>query len=210
LPSTSAPLYARQVFVNCPFDDAYSALLEAIVFAIFDSGFRPLCALQVGDGGQMRMEKLYAMIADCKFGIHDISRTELDTENQLPRFNMPLELGLFLGAKRYGLVRQRGKNCLILDREKYRYQKFISDIAGQDIQAHDNDPQKVVVHVRNWLRSATPHVSIPGGEAIWERYQAFSADLPSNCRRLKLARAKLTFVDYTWLVSLWIRDQMST
>lgn len=156
----------------------------------------------------MRMEKLYAMIADCKFGIHDISRTELDTENQLPHFNMPLELGLFLGAKRYGLVRQRGKNCLILDREKYRYQKFISDIAGQDIQAHGDDPQKAVVHVRNWLRSATPQVSIPGGEAIWKRYQAFRADLPSSCRRLKLSRAKLTFVDYTWLVSLWIREHM--
>jgi hypothetical protein len=156
------------------------------------------------------MEKLYAMIADCKFGIHDISRTELDTENQLPRFNMPLELGLFLGAKRYGLVRQRGKNCLILDRERYRYQKFISDIAGQDLQAHDNNPKKAVVHVRDWLRSATPQVSIPGGEAIWERYQAFSADLPSNCGRLHLARENLTFVDYTWLVSLWIRDQMPT
>lgn len=42
---------------------------------------------------------------------------------------MPLELGLFLGAKRYGTGKQRTKLCLILDRERYRYQKYCSDIA---------------------------------------------------------------------------------
>ncbi len=49
----------------------------------------------------------------------------------LPRFNMPLELGIFLGAKRFGSQKQKQKNGLILDREKYRYQSFCSDIAGQ-------------------------------------------------------------------------------
>ena len=49
---------------------------------------------------------------------------------------MPLELGLFLGAKRFGRGEQKSKTCLILDVERYRYQKFISDISGQDIAAH--------------------------------------------------------------------------
>jgi len=48
---------------------------------------------------------------------------------------MPLELGIFLGAKRFGGPKQKRKNCLILDREKYRYQQYCSDIAGQDIKA---------------------------------------------------------------------------
>lgn len=43
---------------------------------------------------------------------------------------MPLELGTFLGAKHFGSEIQKKKTCLILDKEKFRYQKFISDIAG--------------------------------------------------------------------------------
>jgi len=39
------------------------------------------------------------IIRDSQFGIHDVSRVELDDANRLPRFNMPLELGLFLRAK---------------------------------------------------------------------------------------------------------------
>jgi hypothetical protein len=51
------------------------------------------------------------------------------------------KLGLFLGAKTFGRRGSRAKVCLILDRQKYRYQKFCSDIAGQDIEAHDGKPQ---------------------------------------------------------------------
>jgi hypothetical protein len=41
-----------------------------------------------------------------------------------------LELSLFLGAKHYGNRQQKSKRALILNREQYRYQRFISDIAG--------------------------------------------------------------------------------
>ena len=51
-----------------------------------------------------------------------------------PELSVSLELGLFLGAKAFSAEdKQRDKRCLILDVEPYRYQKFISDIAGQDI-----------------------------------------------------------------------------
>ena len=46
---------------------------------------------------------------------------------------MPLELGPFLGAKRFGDPVQREKRKLILDLEQYRYQKSISDLEGIDI-----------------------------------------------------------------------------
>jgi hypothetical protein len=66
---------------------------------------------------------------------------------------MPLELGIFLGAKRYGSRTQIRKSCLILDREPYRYQIFCSDIAGQDIRAHHNDVGYAISAVREWLRT---------------------------------------------------------
>ncbi|MEO1034443.1 MAG: hypothetical protein AAFX44_02670 [Pseudomonadota bacterium] len=68
----------------------------------------------------------------------------MDNENGLPRFNMPLELGVFVGAKRFGDSAQKNKKTLILDREPYRYQEFISDIAGQDIKSHDADPAQAI------------------------------------------------------------------
>jgi len=68
------------------------------------------------------------LIDGCRYGIHDISRTEFDTVNQLSRFNMPLELGIFLGARRFGSGRHKSKNCLVLDREPYRYQKFMDTL----------------------------------------------------------------------------------
>jgi hypothetical protein len=128
--------YDINVFVNCPFDAAYRRLFRSIVFSVIHCGFRARCALEIDDGSEVRIDKILSIVEQCRFGIHDISRTELDRKYRLPRFNMPLELGIFLAAKRFGGPPQNNKMCLILDRQPYRYQKFISDIAGQDIQAH--------------------------------------------------------------------------
>jgi hypothetical protein len=195
--------YSRSVFINCPFDSHYRNLFEAIVFAVFDCGFEPRCALDLGDGGQVRIEKIFGLIAECQFGIHDISKTELDEISGLPRFNMPLELGIFLGAKQFGSKEQKSKVCLILDRERYRYQQFISDISGQDPQAHGDDPRAAISLVRNWLRHSTPEVSMPGGEAMADRYQVFRTELPDLCQVNRLVESQLTSLDYAWLISSW-------
>lgn len=84
--------YSNNVFINCPFDGDYDEIFKAMVFTVFDCGFIPRCAMEYDDGSQVRIEKIYRLISECKFGIHDISRTELDDGNGLPRFNMPLEL----------------------------------------------------------------------------------------------------------------------
>ena len=124
----SAAAYNDNVFINCPFDDEYKSLFNAMVFAIHDCSFIARSAPETEDGSQVRIDRIYTIIAECRYGIHDLSRTELDQATCLPRFNMPLELGVFLGAKRYGETDQQRKSCLILDKEPYRYQKFISDI----------------------------------------------------------------------------------
>ena len=174
--------YNDNVFINCPFDSAYKKLFDAMVFAVHDCGFIPRCALEEDDASQVRIDKIYSMIADCRYGIHDISRTE-DKSSGLPRFNMPLELGVFLGAKKFGIEEQKRKKCLILDTEPYRYQQFISDIAGQDIQAHNDAPELTVKVVRDWLRNVSRRETIPSGSVIWERYQNFVGNLPQMVQR---------------------------
>jgi hypothetical protein len=117
---------------------------------------------------------------------------------------MPLELGLFLGARRYGNRSQRDKMCLVLDSERYRYQKFISDISGQDIKAHGNEPARAIGIVRDWLRHASSR-TLPGGKAITRRYEAFRKELPTACRKLRLSVGEMTFTDFTWIVWEWLR-----
>ncbi len=111
--------YDQNVFINCPFDEPYLPLFRALVFAVFECGLIPRCAQEIYDAGQVRIEKIASLIRDCRWGIHDISRTDLNPRG-LPRFNMPLELGLFLGAARFGSGPQTRKSCLVLDRERYR------------------------------------------------------------------------------------------
>ena len=192
------------VFLNVPFDTGYRPLFEAMVFAVFECGFQPRCALEATDAGQVRVQKIAAIIGECALGIHDISRTELDLQSRLPRFNMPFELGLFLGAKWFGDDTQRRKNTLILDRERYRYQQFISDIAGQDIKAHHHRPEALIQAVRNWLRDTQPQRPMPSGTVIAGRYGQFRKQLPFWCRQQKLEEPELQFNDYAFLIWRWI------
>jgi len=153
-PSRLPANYERNVFINCPFDDEYKSLFYAIVFAVNDLGFKVKCAKDESNAGKSRIEKIRDLIAECKFSIHDISRVDLDSVNKLPRFNMPFELGLDLGCRQYGKSYHQGKVVLVLETEQYRYQKYISDLAGCDPVAHHDCEEDVIDHVRNWLRMA--------------------------------------------------------
>jgi hypothetical protein len=191
------------VFLNAPFDAGYQPLFEALVFVVMDCGFVPRCALENSDGGEVRLDKLVSLIRECDHGIHDISCTELDRKNRLPRFNMPFELGLFLGAKRFGKGRKR---CLILDRERYRFQKFLSDIAGQDPRSHDDDPPKLIAAVRDWLAEAIRPVTVPGGREIYAKHRRFKQNYPRLCRASKLDQTRFNFNDYCQLISVWLQE----
>ena len=199
--------YNDNVFINCPFDSTYKPLFDAMVFAVYDCGFITRCALEEEDASQVRIDQIYSIIADCRYGIHDISRTELDEDSGLPRFNMPLELGIFLGAKKFGTAEQKRKKCLILDTARYKYQQFISDIAGQDIQAHHNSSKEVITHVRNWLRTASRRETIPSGSIIWRRYRDFRTDLPQTAQECQLTVEDLIFIDYTWVITQWLKTK---
>lgn len=204
--SDAATAYSENVFINCPYDPEYKPLFHAILFSVIDCGYVARCALEVADGSQVRFEKITRIIRDSKFGIHDISRTDSDPETGLPRFNMPLELGLFLGANRFGDQKQKSKVCLILDSDKYRYRSFISDIAGFDISAHRNDLGEVINIIRDWLSTASRRKTIPGGREIRRRYGLFLNQLPSMCQELKWDIGALTFIDLTNLMSEWLEQ----
>lgn len=191
------------VFINCPFDPDFAEIFRALVFCIYACEFRPRSAFELEDCGQLRLEKLYGLIEQCRYGIHDLSRTELDAVNKLPRFNMPLELGLFLGAKRYGNVRQKLKRTLILDIEKRRHQKFISDLAGMDIKEHGSDPSKALRQTRDWLANVSRR-ELPSANRIAALLTRFQADLVRTCADLDFDPKTIPYVDFERLLVNWL------
>jgi len=194
----------RDVFINCPFDPSYQRFFRAIVFVVIRSGFRARCALETDDTTENRFEKICKIISDCRYAIHDISRTELDPASNLPRFNMPLELGIFLGAKRFGTSTHKSKRCIVLDRERYRYQRYISDIAGHDIYSHSSDLKVLIEKVASWLRDQSQDKKIPGGREMTKEFRALQKQMAKICASKGLHANELTFGDYTTIVAEYL------
>lgn len=191
------------MFINCPFGDAYRPTFRALIFAIYACGFRPRSAMELDDGGQTRIDKLYGLIGECRYGIHDLSRTELDAAHQLPRFNMPLELGIFLGAKRFGGKAQSAKRLLVLDVERYRYQRFISDLAGMDIHGHGGDAIEALRKTRDWLANVSRR-QLPSADRVARLFQVFMADLPALAADLEFDPANIPYVDFERMIVGWL------
>lgn len=206
--SISSTQYGQNVFINCPFDSTYQPFFDAIVFAVQIAGFKPRCAREESNAAKVRLQKIMDIISECKYGIHDLSKTELGS-NGLPRFNMPLELGLDLGAKRFGTMRQRAKSLLVLDKDQYRYQKFISDINGQDISPHSGSIKKAINQVRNWLSTESGIDTMSGGDYMYWRYRAFQRELPELCKQWNRNIKKLTFGDFAHIVRIWLEENES-
>jgi hypothetical protein len=201
----------QSVFINCPFDGAYQPILRAITFTVLVAGLVPVCALDSNDSGETRIGKIARMIGACDWGIHDLSRVEVEDDG-VPRFNMPMELGIHLGAKLLGSGRQRLKRALILDSESHRYDRALSDISGQDIESHFNSADIAIAGVRNWLsehRSAK-QVPLPDATAILGDYRIYQNEVASLLEPRRIDPGNLTHSDFLFAVRDWINFRESS
>lgn len=196
--------YNDFIFINCPFDADYITLLRAIVFTIYRCGFVPITALNRDNALENRLSKIENCIEGCRYGVHDLSRTQL-TSNNLPRFNMPFELGMFFGAKRFGDKHQKNKNAIIFDIESHRYLEFISDINGVDIKAHNNDPFVIMRKIRDWLHTASRRKTIPGYTILTEDYNGFLNNLPAITSKFAVNMDDIPFNDYCVIVEEFLK-----
>lgn len=204
--------YDRQVFLNCPFDTEYYPLLRAAVFTIHACEFTARIALENTGSENVRLDRLVQMIRECRLGIHDLSRVRLTSPTDLPRFNMPFECGVFYGARRLGDAAQRRKRFLLLDKEPFQYQKTMSDAAGLDPRAHENDPEKLIACVRDFLADGLDPKPI-GPSKISELYAQFQAALPAITAKANLTLADIepltAFNDWYLLATRWLQQQAS-
>jgi hypothetical protein len=204
--STIRTSYKKSVFINCPFDGRYKRIFDAIVFVVYDCGFIPRSALEAAND-PVRLSRIIQIINDSLYAIHDLSRAGVDSKTGLARFNMPLELGIFLGAKEFGGKRNAMKTYLMLDRDRYRYQKFISDLNGIDPKAHNNKPETAIIKVRDWLNDVTNvDFNIQSGSIIAKKYDEFRKDLPGLATDVGLKMKDLTYRDYCYVVQEWLNQ----
>lgn len=197
----------NSVFINCPFDEKYKPLFEVIRFTLKVNGYHPVSAKDVNDSAETRFSKIIKFIKECRYSIHDISRTDLDIDNNLPRFNMPFELGLALGKKYFS--EKSLDRCLIMDIEQYRYQKFLSDIAGNDINAHENNEYKVIEIVREWLTSITKS-QIQSSDLIINQFKQFKTEFNKSCKNEKIDPEKYNYHDFNNLIEIFHQDYQSS
>lgn len=198
--------FDRNVFVNCPFDEAYLPLLRPTLFVILYLGLTPRIALESLDSGRPRIEKIIALIEQSKYAIHDLSRMQAERAGEYYRLNMPFELGLDVGCRLFKAGRSSEKRCLILEAEKYRYQAAISDISSSDIAVHGNDPVEAAREVRNWLTSAAG-LRAAGPTLIWNRFIEFMADNYAQLRadgHSERDIARLPVAELVGRMQLWV------
>lgn len=165
---------SKNVFINCPFDKEYLSLLRPMLFTILYLDYFPRIASERFNSAEIRIDKICELIVQSKYSIHDISRIESKKKKELARFNLPFELGIDYGCRKF-VKTNSNKVFLILEKDRYRFQKALSDLSGVDISNHNNDPEEVVLAVRNWFVNIN-ELEAPSGSKIWENFNIFWAD----------------------------------
>lgn len=169
--------FERNIFINCPFDEEYYAILRPLLFTIIFHGYTPRIALECSDSGQPRLTKIQNLIMQSKFSIHDLSRLQAGKKNEFYRLNMPFELGIDFGCRTFSSESHSEKRFLILEKENFRYMKALSDINGFDIKSHKNNPQELIKSIRNWFVETVNIRDAKSPTMIWYSFNDFWAFL---------------------------------
>jgi hypothetical protein len=200
--------FESNVFINCPFDDDFRQLFRPLIFTVLYFDFEPRVS-QTQSSSNIRINQIKQHIRESKFGIHDLSRSKPMKRNELPRFNMPYELGLDIGCSEFGGKKFKQKRILILETERYHYQKVISDIAGQDIENHNDDPATLVWKVRNWFSTVDNTITYPSANNIWIAYNQFYDDITRTLSTEGFTANEIENMpvsDFIKFAKDWIRD----
>jgi hypothetical protein len=138
------------VFLNIPYDQEFSSLYVAYIVGLYQLDLVPHLASEI-PGGDRRLNKIIELIQSCRYSIHDLSRVELSvTPTAVPRFNMPLELGMTIA---WANVHPSRHDWFVWESEPYRLQRSASDLNGTDPYIHNGTPEGVLRELCNAFQS---------------------------------------------------------
>jgi len=144
----------ESVFLNIPYDVAFENLYLAYIVGLTQLGLAINAALAVPSQG--RLTTIIELIDESDFSIHDLSRVEVS--RGVPRFNMPVELGLALYRSHITNGQHR---VFIFERKQYRAQRSTSDVNGIDPQIHNGTVRGLMGGLRNIFRQPQDVTTVP-------------------------------------------------
>jgi hypothetical protein len=179
----------ESVFLNIPYDKQFEDLYLAYIVGLTQLGLRVNATLAVPNQG--RLEAIIQLIERSDFSIHDLSRIELS--EGIPRFNMPVELGLALYRSHIAKGRHR---VFVFETKSYRAQRSTSDINGIDPQSHGGTPKGVMAGLRNIFRQPGNVTTVPEMLASYRSLKRKVPELRRNAGSRSLFEASV-FRDLT-------------
>jgi hypothetical protein len=141
------------------------------------SGWIPRVTLEI-PGGARRLDRIFGLIQDCEYSVHDLSHAHLDrTKPRTPRFNMPFELGLAVAWEMMGSGRH---TWFVTESANYRLAKSLSDLNGTDPYIHGGTVDGVFREMGNALVRKGRQPSVL---QMWSIYREVRAKIPAIRKR---------------------------
>jgi len=162
-PGESSTLPRPSVFLNLPYDRRFKSLYLAYIAGVSAFGMTPRTTLEIS-GSERRLDRIYNVIRECSYSIHDLSRVQLDRRPPAtPRFNMPFELGLAVAHEKSG-----GKHAwFVFEEVDERLEKSLSDLKGSDVYIHHGKISSVFAKLGNAFLRQRPRPTVPQMTAIY-------------------------------------------
>jgi len=158
----------QSVFLNVPYDRGYERNFVALISALVSLGRKPRCVLEIRERGQGRLSRLIGLLASCRISIHDLSRAGVPV-----RFNLPFELGLACALSAYG----EEHGFIILEKERHRLDRTLSDLKGQDPYIHEGKPRVLISCVLDALGNEEAEPDPLEVHRLWKELWALAVSL---------------------------------
>ncbi len=103
------------------------------------------------------------------------------------------------------------KNFLILEKDRYKFAKALSDLAGVDIRNHRNDPPTMVEVVRHWFASIMHTKRLVSEKIIWDDFNVFIGHFEKERKKQGLSRRKKIYsiptIEFIGYIKRWLRKK---
>jgi hypothetical protein len=139
-----------------PYDEPFEDLFLAYVVGLARLGFG--IHVTFAASGRHRLSTIIGLIEKSDFSIHDLSRIE--STGGIPRFNMPLELGLSLYRSHTTSRRKQQHLVYLFESKPFRAQQSTSDVNGMDPQIHGNTVEGVMRGLRNLFSQPGKRITV--------------------------------------------------
>jgi len=172
-----APIDGQSVFLNVPFDTDYAPLFLALIARLTALGHTPRCVLEVPSGGRNRLERIFGLLESCDASIHDLSRITLSAPQEVPRFNMPFELGMA-----YALAQKVSHDFFVLEEKPFSLQVSLSDLNGYDPHIHHSTPSGALRCILDCFGAPSGVPSMPALEVLARQLSKLALKLQREMR----------------------------